>query len=69
MPFVCLVHADGANIWEEDLESESNIRYDSRSGQVIGATLNKLVERVSSTRDHGGWREGEGRVVCGLVIG
>jgi hypothetical protein len=42
---------DDANIWEEDLESESNIRYD-RNGQVIGATLNKLVERVTSTRDH-----------------
>ena len=24
---------------------------------------------MSSTRDHGGWREGEGRVVCGLVVG
>jgi hypothetical protein len=42
---------DDANIWEEDLESESNIRHD-RHGQVTGATLNKLVERVTSTRDH-----------------
>ena len=53
-----LAAADDANIWEEDMESESNIRYD-KNGQVIGATLNKLVERVTSTRDHGEW-EGRG---------
>jgi hypothetical protein len=42
---------DDSNIWEEDLESEHSIRYD-KSGQVTGATLNKLVERITSTRDH-----------------
>ena len=50
--WTCVPPPDDANIWEEDLESESNIRYD-RNGLVIGATLNKLVERVTSTRDHG----------------
>ena len=50
---------DDSNIWEEDLESESNIRID-KNGLVIGATLNKLVERITSTRDHGERRrEGE----------
>ena len=44
--------ADDSNIWEEDLECEGSIRYD-RAGQVVGATLNKLVERITSTRDHG----------------
>ena len=43
---------DDANIWEEDLESERNIRCD-KTGQVVGATFNKLVERITSTRDHG----------------
>ena len=52
---------DDANIWEEDREGETSIRYD-KNGQVVGATLNKLVERVTSTRDHGELGEGrEGR--------
>ena len=50
---------DDANIWEEDLEGETSIRYD-KNGQVVGATLNKLVERVTSTRDHGELGLGEG---------
>ena len=55
-PSLCLC-ADDSNIWEEDLESEHSIRYD-KSGQVTGATLNKLVERITSTRDHGEGRRG-----------
>lgn len=54
---------DDTNIWEEDLESEKSIRYD-KNGLVIGATLNKLVERITSTRDHGirTWQRNDG--VC-----
>lgn len=54
---------DNTNIWEEDLESEKSIRYD-KNGLVIGATLNKLVERITSTRDHGILEAGRGMIVC-----
>lgn len=45
---------DEVNVWEEGPDSEKNIRFDSRHPNlVVGATFNKLVERVTSEKDHG----------------
>lgn len=47
---------DGCNIWDEGPDCELNIRFGKRrSGEevVVGATFNKLVERITSVTDHG----------------
>ena len=42
------------NVWDVGPDSEKNIRFDSRNPNlVVGASFNKLVERVTSERDHG----------------
>ena len=47
------------NVWDEGPDSDKNLRYDSKKpGVVSGATFNKLVERMTSEKDHG---------VCGCV--
>ena len=40
------------NVWDEGADSEKNIRVDPKKG-VTAATFNKLVERLTSERDHG----------------
>ena len=40
------------NVWDEGEDSEKNIRVDPKKG-VVAATFNKLVERLTSERDHG----------------
>ena len=60
-----LLSADDCNIWDEGSDQEGNIRFDKkRPGVVVGATFNKLVERITSLTDHGKneserWRERE----------
>ena len=45
---------DDTNVWDEGPDSEKNFRYNvSKPGTVAGATFNKLVERVTSEKDHG----------------
>ena len=45
---------DDCNIWDERSDSEQNIRFDKKKpGVVVGATFNKLVEKVTSVTDHG----------------
>ena len=45
---------DDCNIWDEDDSGEVNIRFDKkRPGVVVGASFNKLVERITSVTDHG----------------
>ncbi|XP_064383914.1 uncharacterized protein LOC135332919 isoform X2 [Halichondria panicea] len=44
---------DDTNVWDEGPDSEKNLRYNvSKPGTVAGATFNKLVERVTSEKDH-----------------
>lgn len=41
-------------MWDEGTDSVKNIRYNvSKPGLVAGATFNKLVERITSEKDHG----------------
>ncbi len=40
------------NVWDEGEDSEKNIRVYPKKG-VVAATFNKLVERLTSERDHG----------------
>lgn len=40
------------NVWDEGPDSERNIRIDPKKG-VVAATFNKLVEKLTSERDHG----------------
>ncbi len=48
------VEQEDTNVWDESPDSEKNIRYNiSKPGLVAGATFNKLVERVTSEKDHG----------------
>ena len=45
---------EDVNVWDEGPDSDKNIRYNSsKPGMVSGATFNKLVERVTSEKDHG----------------
>ena len=54
LPCVLLLSADDCNIWDEGSDQEGNIRFDKkRPGVVVGATFNKLVERITSLTDHG----------------
>lgn len=50
------------NVWDEGADAATNIRIDPKKG-VVAATFNKLVEKLTSERDHGegGERKGEGR--------
>ena len=49
-----LASDDEMNVWDVGPDSEKNIRFDSRNPNlVVGASFNKLVERVTSERDHG----------------
>ena len=65
---LCVFFADDCNIWDEASDQEGNIRFDKkRPGVVVGATFNKLVERITSLTDHGEkewprqtWKEGKG---------
>ena len=45
------------NVWDEGVDAATNIRIDPKKG-VVAATFNKLVERLTSERDHGKRREG-----------
>ncbi len=46
--------SDVVNIWDEGPDTELNLRLDKkRQGLVVGATFNKLVERITSSKDHG----------------
>lgn len=48
------VEQEDTNVWDEGPDSEKNLRYNvSKPGLVAGATFNKLVERVTSEKDHG----------------
>ena len=40
------------NVWDEGPDSASSIRIDPKKG-VVAATFNKLVEKLTSERDHG----------------
>ena len=40
------------NVWDAGEDSEKNIRIEPKRG-VVGATFNKLVEKLTSERDHG----------------
>lgn len=45
---------DDCNIWDEGPDSEHNIRFKKTNDViVVGATFNKLVERITSVTDHG----------------
>ena len=45
---------DDCNIWDEGDDYETNIRFDKkRPGVVVGASFNKLIERITSVTDHG----------------
>lgn len=45
---------DDCNIWDEGEDMEFNIRFDKKKpGVVVGASFNKLVERITSVTDHG----------------
>ena len=49
-----LTDEDDVNVWDEGPDSDKNLRYDSKKpGVVSGATFNKLVERMTSEKDHG----------------
>ena len=53
------------NIWDEDPDSESNLRFDKKKpGVVVGGTFNKLVERITSSKDHGECRVGNLDIPC-----
>lgn len=43
---------DTINIWDEGPDSEQNFRYDKKRGVVVAASFNKLVERITSSKDH-----------------
>ena len=40
------------NVWDEGEDCDKNIRIDPKRG-VVAATFNKLVEKLTSERDHG----------------
>ena len=42
------------NVWDEGPDSSHNIRFDKKNPALVtGATFNKLVERMTSEKDHG----------------
>ena len=42
------------NVWDEGPDSSENIRYDKKNASLVtGATFNKLVQKMTSERDHG----------------
>jgi len=46
--------SEDVSVWDEGPDSDCNIRYNTlKPGTVAGASFNKLVERVTSERDHG----------------
>ena len=49
---ICFAVENEVNVWDEGDDSDSNIRIDPKKG-VMAATFNKLVERLTSERDHG----------------
>lgn len=45
---------DDVNVWDEGPDSSHNIRFDKKNPSLVtGATFNKLVERMTSEKDHG----------------
>ena len=40
------------NVWDVGEDSGTNIRVDPKKG-VVAATFNKLVEKITSEKDHG----------------
>lgn len=41
---------EGGNIWDEGPDTEQNIRFSKENpGVVVGATFNKLVERITAS--------------------
>lgn len=48
----CIITESEVNVWDEGSDSERNIRIDPKKG-VMAATFNKLVEKLTSERDHG----------------
>lgn len=49
---VCILLDNEVNVWDEGEDSGTNIRIDPKKG-VMAATFNKLVEKLTSERDHG----------------
>ena len=42
------------NVWDEGPDSSENIRYDKKNASLVtGATFNKLVQKMTSEKDHG----------------
>jgi hypothetical protein len=48
-----LTIVDDASIWDEPEDDESNIRISNETKTIASATLNKLIERLTSEKDHG----------------
>ena len=46
------------NVWDAGEDSVETIRIDPKKG-VVAATFNKLVEKLTSERDHGKWTRQE----------
>ena len=46
------------NVWDVGKDCGANIRYEPKKG-VVAATFNKLVEKITSEKDHG--ESGKGR--------
>ena len=44
---------DTVNIWDEGPDSDANFHFDKKRGVVVAASFNKLVERITSSKDHG----------------
>ncbi len=65
--FLIIILDNECNVWDVGDDCATNIRTEPKKG-VVAATFNKLVEKITSERDHGESGTEEPRVMANGVV-